>query len=82
VRIMLDFMCSKEHISEQLVKAGTDWVICSTCGETAGRLVSAPRIALDGISGDFPTASAKWEQRRESHMKRERKNQERHGTYK
>jgi hypothetical protein len=45
-------------------------------------LIAAPRISLEGLSGDFPTAADQWEKRRESHMKKERRNQERHGTYK
>jgi hypothetical protein len=53
-----------------------------TCGKPAMRQLSAPRAQLDGCSGHFPTAADAWERRRESHMRKERKNQENHGTYK
>jgi hypothetical protein len=46
------------------------------------RQVAAPRAQLDGASGDFPGAAMAWEKRRESHMAKERKNKEKHGSYK
>lgn len=46
------------------------------------RLVAAPRAQLEGITGAFPGAADKWTKRRESHMAKERRNQEKHGSYK
>ena len=58
-------------------------VLCPVpgCGGHALRQVAGPRSQLDGISGHFPGASAAWEARRESHMKKERKSMTNHGEY-
>ena len=79
---IFDFQCAAGHKHEQFVNADTRTVKCETCGKPAQRLIAAPRCQLEGITGDFPSAAMKWEANRESHMKKERKNQERHGTYK
>ena len=79
---LFDFECVKGHRHELLVDKDVRIYECSTCGLPANRMVSAPRCKLEGFSGAFPTAADKWVNDRESHMKRERKNVERHGTYK
>ena len=79
---LFDFQCANGHVHEELVPAEWRSVPCDQCDQPANRLVSMPQIKLDGVSGDFPTATDKWEKRRESHMRQERRNQERHGTYK
>jgi len=79
---LFDFQCAKGHRFEEMVKAEVRETKCATCGKKAKRLMSAPRVSLEGISGDFPSAADKWVQRRESHMKKEKRNTERHGTYK
>ena len=79
---VFDFQCAAGHTHEQFVNADTRTVKCATCGKPAQRLLAAPRCRLEGITGAFPSAAMKWEANRESHMKQERKNQERHGTYK
>jgi hypothetical protein len=58
-----------------------DVVPCPLCGKPAMRKIPAPRSKLEGFSGDFPSAADKWEKRRESHMAKERRHMERHGTY-
>lgn len=57
-------------------------VDCPACGLEGGmkRQIPAPRAQLDGISGDFPSASDKWVKNRESHMAKEAKHQSNHGT--
>jgi hypothetical protein len=71
----------KGHVTEHFVDSDKREVMCPQCLNVAFRQVPAPRCQLDGCSGDFPSASMAWEQRRESHMRKERKNQENHGTY-
>lgn len=48
------------------------------CGGVATRLISAPRIQLEGITGDFPGAAIKWAKDHErwakEGMERKRKN--------
>jgi hypothetical protein len=89
---VFDFKCPLGHVTEHFV--GAEWregdaVQCShladgallTCGKPAMRQIATPRFTLDGCSGDFPTAADAWEKRRESHMRKERKNMENHDTY-
>ncbi len=75
-----DFVCHHGHRVERFVEAGIEEVECG-CGAMGKRQIAAPRVTLDGCSGDFPTAADAWERRRESHMRLERKNVENHGTY-
>lgn len=78
---VFDFACSNGHTVERFVNADIEEHECE-CGAMGKRQIAAPRAKLDGISGDFPTASDAWVKRRESHMRKEKKNQENHGTYK
>ena len=75
-----DFLCRNGHRVEHLVETGIEEIECD-CGAMGLRQIAAPRAKLDGCSGDFPTAADAWERRRESHMKKERRNQENHGSY-
>lgn len=75
-----DFLCKNGHRVEHFVESGIEEVECE-CGAMGKRQMAAPRANLDGCSGDFPTAADVWERRRESHMRKERKNVENHGTY-
>lgn len=91
---VFDFRCPEGHVTEHFV--GSDWregdaVRCShaefggkltPCGKPAMRQLAAPRAKLEGITGAFPGAADKWQKDRESHMAKERKNREQHGTYK
>ena len=70
---LFDFQCAKGHITEKYIDDAVKVVQCPHCGNDATRLISAPRISLEGITGDFPGAAMAWVKRRESHMKYERK---------
>lgn len=78
-----DFRCIAGHVSEHFVEAETCAVVCpeKSCNQLALRQPSAPRAKLEPFTGAFPGAADKWERTRESHMAKERKNQENHGTY-
>jgi hypothetical protein len=76
-----DFLCKNGHRDEYFVSADTTKRICDRCGAVGERVVSAPRAALDPISGDFPGATMAWERKREEKMAQERKNKANHGTY-
>lgn len=78
---VFDFKCNSGHVSEHFVEGETA-VQCPQCEQLAFRQIASPRFALEGITGAFPGAADKWERTRESHMRKEKKNQERHGTYK
>lgn len=78
---IFDFQCDGGHKHEAMVQADERTVMCPTCNKVATRLIAAPRAKLEGITGDFPSAADKWVRDRESKMRKERKNMERHGTY-
>jgi hypothetical protein len=74
-----DFRCPNGHVTELLIRDDRREILCE-CGLMAGRALAAPRSRLDPLSGDFPSASDAWVNRREDHMKKERKHKENHGT--
>lgn len=77
---VFDFLCRNGHRVEHFVDSSIEEVECE-CGAMGKRQIAAPRFDLDGCSGDFPTAADAWEKRRDSHMRKEKRNQENHGTY-
>lgn len=77
---VFDFQCPQGHVTEHFVDSEIEEVQCE-CECIAHRMISAPQISLDGTSGHFPTASDAWEKRRASHMKKEQKNKDNHGSY-
>jgi len=64
--ILYDWKCKRGHGFEELTSPTMKELDCPTCGETATRLVSAPRALLDGCSGDFPGAAQKWERQHQA----------------
>jgi hypothetical protein len=60
-----DFQCAKEHITEHLVDSEVTVVECPHCRNDASRLISTPRIKLEGITGAFPTAADQWARKHE-----------------
>jgi len=76
-----DFRCLNGHVSEHFEEAGTLAVNCPECDQLALRQVAAPRAKLEPFSGAFPGAADKWVRDRKSHMAKEAKNKETHGTY-
>jgi hypothetical protein len=77
---VFDFLCLNGHVVEHFVDVGTEEVVCH-CGGIGKRMIPAPRAQLEGITGAFPGAADSWVKRRESHIRKEKKNQEKHGTY-
>lgn len=75
-----DFLCRNGHRVERFVNADIVENECE-CGAMGHRQIATPRVQLEGITGAFPGAADKWERTRASHMAKERKNQEKHGTY-
>ena len=79
-RRMFDFKCTESHITESFVDTDTKEVQCSECGEIATRILSSPRLGLDPICGDFPSATAKWAKMRAEKLTLERKTNANHGS--
>lgn len=61
-------------VFERFIEYENRVAVC-TCGGFADRIFSVPYFKEDIMSD-------RWMKNRESHMKKERKNMERHGTYK
>lgn len=78
---VFDFRCKNGHVVERFVDADIVENECE-CGAMGLRQIATPRVSLEGLTGDFPGAADAWERKRNSHMAKERKNQEKHGTYK
>ncbi len=79
-RRMFEFSCKNSHITESFVDVDTKEVQCSECGEVATRILSSPRLGLDPISGDFPSATARWAKKRAEKLALERKTTANHGS--
>lgn len=73
MRRMFDFMCPQWHVTEHFIDIETKETECPVCKETAQRVVSAPNIKLEGITGDFPGAHDRWARIRAEKLKQERK---------
>ena len=70
---IFEFICTNNHLFDRYIDDEQFATSCPHCNANARRIISIPRIDLDGCSGDFPTASDAWVKKRESHMKYERK---------
>ena len=62
MRTLFEFKCEQCGVFEDLVEY-TKEHDCPTCGTVAYKIISAPRIQLEGWSGSFPGATAKWERK-------------------
>jgi hypothetical protein len=76
---MFEFACEDGHFFEKLVDDSVRSVKCIHCDTNATRLVSAPSVKLEGITGAFPGAYSKWERVRAEKMQQERKQAAAHG---
>ena len=62
---MFEFRCAAGHTTESYVDEKVNTIKCPVCQLIALRVISAPRIALEGITGDFPTAADAWARKHE-----------------
>ena len=72
---LYEFICTGEeaHLFEKLTDAETRIVACPLCEEPSNRIVSTPRISLEGYTGSFPGAAISWERKRAEKLSQERK---------
>lgn len=80
MKVFYDFSCANGHIHEAFVDLHTKTTTCPECGDTATKLISAPQVKLEGITGSFPGAASRWEQVRAEKLKQEQKTNASHGT--
>jgi hypothetical protein len=62
---LYEFRCAEGHTTESYVDEKVNTIECPVCQLIALRVISAPRIALEGITGDFPTAADAWARKHE-----------------
>lgn len=65
MRRMFEFKCVKDHVTERFVDDEVKVVECPHCHNDASRIISTPRIALEGITGAFPSAADAWARKHE-----------------
>lgn len=80
MKLIVDFKCSNDHVTEGYVERDTQSIICGYCGEAANRIISPVHSVLNATSGDFPGATMKWAKNRERKIKQERKVVDNHGA--
>lgn len=73
---MFEFRCEAGHFTEHYVDYETTSVVCNTCGGNAERIISTPRISLDGTDPVYVSAHEKWARTREQQRTIERKRNE------
>lgn len=63
-----EFKCGHNHVTERFCSFEDKQTTCSVCGEPSSRIISAPSIALEGLTGSFPGAAMKWERKHTEHL--------------
>jgi hypothetical protein len=62
---IFEFRCVKDHGSEKFVDDEVRSIECPHCRNEASRIISSPRIRLEGITGAFPSAADAWARKHE-----------------
>jgi hypothetical protein len=62
---IFEFRCAKDHLTEKLVDDAVHSIECPHCRNEASRIISSPRISLEGITGAFPSACDAWARKHE-----------------
>ena len=70
---MFEFLCMNSHRIEALVDPDTPHLICGKCGQEAAKVISAPTVSLEGVTGSYPTAYDAWNRKRSEKLAQERK---------
>lgn len=81
MRRIFEFACDQGHVTERYVDEQVMCIQCPHCKylAVANRIVSAPQIKLEGITGSFPGAYDRWERVRAEKLQQERKRNASHG---
>jgi len=73
MNLFFDFKCENNHVSERFIDDSIETTSCKECGLPAIKMLSTPRIHLEGITGAFPGAADKWVKDRAEKLKYEQK---------
>lgn len=68
-----DFLCEQGHKTEAYIDSEVREINCKVCSQTAKRVVSGAAIKLEGWSGSFPGAAAKFDRIHREKLKAEQK---------
>ncbi len=68
MKVMKDFNCPTCGVFERYIEHDVLVTECD-CGKLSNSLLAAPRSKLEGITGDFPDAHARWAKIREDNAR-------------
>lgn len=57
---VFEYECPTHGKFEEFSWGRKEWTLCPQCKEVSTPALSAPRSNLEGITGAFPDAAAKW----------------------
>ena len=60
MKVLFSFQCRNCKENFDKLTEYTQVSTCPLCGSDADKLISAPRIDLEGYSGSFPGAAISW----------------------
>lgn len=67
-----EFQCPEHGVFEEYTEY-TKQYACPNCGTLVDKIISTPRISLEGVSGDFPGAAMTFEKKHRQKLAQERK---------
>jgi putative FmdB family regulatory protein len=70
---LFEFRCSFCHHDFEELTEYTQTFTCPKCNSNADKIISAPRVKLEGWSGSFPGAAAAWDKKRKQQLAKEEK---------
>ena len=70
---LFEFRCSSCHHDFEELTEYTQTFTCPKCNSNADKIISAPRVSLEGWSGTFPSAADAWDKKRKQKLAEERK---------
>ena len=73
MKILFNFLCRDCKNTFEKYTEYTQVTECSSCGGQADKLITAPTVKLEGISGAFPGAYYQFEKKHIEKLKQERK---------
>lgn len=68
---LFEFRCTKCGFHQEEYTEYKKESVCQECEGVAEKIISAPRIALEGYSGSFPGAAMAWEKKHRAKHSRE-----------
>jgi putative FmdB family regulatory protein len=70
---LFEFRCSSCNYDFEELTEYVQVIPCPKCNANADKLISTPRVKLEGYSGSFPGAAAAWEKKHKQQLAKELK---------